>query len=202
MRKQHAILLDLNGTLNDKGGYCHASELEITSWAMKAVQRFNEHGLPVAIVSNQSGIADKKFSNEEFREGLGRILTLLEQHETFIEAIYYCPHSKEDNCPNKKPKDGMILRVCKDLEVELQHCFMIGDTGYSDMQAGYRAGCKLILVQTGYGKSSLEVPEYRAAWQHITPNFIAENVLEAATWICSILPKQSWTHQPTKIVSL
>jgi ribonucleotide monophosphatase NagD (HAD superfamily) len=43
----------------------------------------------------------------------------------------------------------MILQTCKDLSVEPQHCFMIGDTGYSDMQAGYSTGCQLILVQTG-----------------------------------------------------
>jgi histidinol-phosphate phosphatase family protein len=158
--------------------------------------------LPIVVITNQSGIADGKFSHGEWSENLERILLSLEQHEAFIEAIYFCPHSKEDNCVCKKPKSAMLVQAAEFLNVQPQDCFMIGDTGYSDMQAGHSAGCKLILVQTGYGKTSLEVSEYRAAWQHITPDFIAENVLEAATWICSILPKQSWTHQPTKIVSL
>jgi histidinol-phosphate phosphatase family protein len=202
MEKQHAVLLDLNGTLNDKGGYCHASELELALWAIEAIRLFNKHGLPTAIVTNQSGIADGKFSHEEFRGCLERIITSLEQHEAFIEAIFYCAHSKEDNCPHKKPKDGMIWQACKALKVRPEQCYMVGDTGYSDMQAGHSAGCNLILVQTGYGKTSLEVPEYRAAWQYVTPDFIAENVLEAATWICSSLSKQSWTHKSTKIISL
>jgi D-glycero-D-manno-heptose 1,7-bisphosphate phosphatase len=77
MQKHHVILLDLNGTLNDKSGYFHPSELEVAPWAIKAIQLFNRHGLPIAIVTNQSGIADGKFSHEEFRESLERILSLL-----------------------------------------------------------------------------------------------------------------------------
>jgi HAD superfamily hydrolase (TIGR01662 family) len=202
MQQQSAILLDFNGTLNDKGGYCHATELEVAHWAIKALRLLNEHGLPIAVVTNQSGIADRKFSHEEWLENLETILTSLKHHEVHIETIYYCPHSKEDNCPHKKPKDSMIRQACKDLRVDPQDCFMIGDTGYSDMQAGYSAGCKLVLVQIGYGKTSLEVPEYRAAWQHITPDFIAKDLLEAARWICSSVPKQSWKHRHTKIILL
>lgn len=202
MVNRHGILLDFNGTLNDTGGYCHPSELEIAPWAVKAIQMFNRHGLPLAIVTNQSGIADGRFSHEEFQERLTCLFGLLEQEKTFVEMIYYCPHSKEDHCPNKKPNNGMIVQACKDLGADPRDCFMIGDTGYSDMQTGYNAGCKMILVRTGNGATSLEIPEYRAAWQHITPEYIADNVLEAAQWVCATLPKQSWQHQPTKIRSL
>jgi histidinol-phosphate phosphatase family protein len=171
-------------------------------WAIEAIRELNKHGLPVTIVTNQSGVADGRFSLGELQDSFQRMLSILYQHDAFIEAIYYCPHSKEDNCLCKKPKSAMLIKAAEFLNVRSQHCFMIGDTGYSDMQAGYSAGCKLILVRTGWGQGSLEVPEYRESWKHITPHYIAEDLLEASHWVCSSVPRQSWKHEHTRIVSL
>jgi histidinol-phosphate phosphatase family protein len=202
MQKLSAVFLDLNGTLNNQGGYCHPDKLEISPWAVQAIRLLHEHGLPVAIVTNQSGVADGKFSLHELQNCFQRILVSLEKHLAHLEAIYYCPHAKEDKCGYKKPSPAMLTKAAQSFNVETKNCFMIGDTGYSDMGAGHAAGCKLILVRTGNGVGSLEVPEYRESWKHITPDFIAEDVLEAAWWICSSVPKQSWKHEHTKILSL
>jgi histidinol-phosphate phosphatase family protein len=202
MQKSSAVFLDFNGTLNNKGGYCHARELEASPWAVQAIKLVNEHGLPVAVITNQSGVADHKFSLGELNDCFLKMIDTLEKQGAYIEAIYSCPHAKEDGCGYKKPSPAMLTEAARFLNVEIKNCFMIGDTGYSDMGAGHAAGCKLILVRTGNGVGSLEIPEYRESWKPITPDFIAKDVLGAARWVCSSVPKQSWKHEHTKILSL
>lgn len=155
MTAKRAVFIDRDGTLNNHGGYCHPDEFELAPWAIEAIKLFNEHGLPVVIVTNQSGVADGRFSLEQLHDSFQTMITTLSHHNAFIEAIYYCPHSKEDNCLCKKPKPAMIVKAAEFLNVQVENCFMIGDTGYSDMQTGHSAGCKLILVRTVWGKGRL-----------------------------------------------
>ena len=66
---------------------------------------------------------------------------------------------------------------------------MVGDAGYSDMCAGAAAGCRTVLVRTGWGASSLN--EYRHEWADIEPDWVVDNLLEAAIWITQVTPAQA-----------
>ena len=57
----------------------------------------------------------------------------------------------ENVTSRRKPAPGMLLEAAKDLGIDLSHSFMIGDRA-SDIAAGRAAGCRTILVLTGYGK--------------------------------------------------
>jgi D-glycero-D-manno-heptose 1,7-bisphosphate phosphatase len=98
-----------------------------------------------------------------------------------IAAVYCCPHRAKDDCECRKPKPGIVLAACKDLSLDIAKCYLLGDTGASDMILAHSIGSKKILVRTGLGESSLT--EYRHTWVNITPDFIAADVLEAAKWI-------------------
>ncbi|MGY2613441.1 HAD hydrolase-like protein [Bacillus pretiosus] len=63
----------------------------------------------------------------------------------------------------------------------LRECFLIGDTGSTDMIAAERDNMKKILVRTGWGESSLT--KYRNSWKETVPEYIAQNLLDAASWI-------------------
>ena len=187
----HAVLVDRDGTLSLTGGYCHPVDFQLAPWAGDAIRHLNQHGLPVAVVTSQTGIAHGKFTVEQLHQSFSRMIDELAQVEAYLTTIYYCPHimpakvaAYASDCPYHKPKPGMLLRAAQDLDVKIEHCFMVGDAGYSDIRAGTAAGCTTILVRTGWGESSLH--EYRQDWADIEPNQVVDDLLAAAHWITSV----------------
>ena len=74
-----------------------------------------------------------------------------------MDAFYYCPHHAAEgvgafkvDCDCRKPKPGMLLTAARDLGLDLSRSWMIGDK-VCDLKAGAAAGCRTVLVQTGYG---------------------------------------------------
>jgi histidinol phosphatase-like enzyme len=47
----------------------------------------------------------------------------------------------------------MLLQAARELHIDLKKSWMIGDRR-SDIEAGWNAGCRSILVKTGYGAES------------------------------------------------
>lgn len=99
-----------------------------------------------------------------------------------IDAFYYCPHFESKNIPKNidmctcsKPLTGMLLEAVKDFSIDLNSSYMVGDR-LTDIVAGNSAGCKTILIKTG---------QFFNKWYRTIekPNFIAENLLEAANII-------------------
>jgi len=137
--------------------------------------------LPVIIVTNQTGIAHGRFTVKELLCCFARMIMELSQQNAFLE--------------------GMLFQAARDLNLTIRDCFMVGDAGYSDMRAGSAAGCKTVLVLTGWGKSSLL--QYREDWANIEPDKIVETFLDAAKWIVSAVPKQLLTTpSSTRIIEL
>jgi len=62
------------------------------------------------------------------------------------------------------------LKAKKEFNIDLKKSFLIGDKT-SDILAGKRAGCKTILVKTGYGGKDGKFS--------VKSDFIAKNLLEA-----------------------
>jgi D-glycero-D-manno-heptose 1,7-bisphosphate phosphatase len=89
-----------------------------------------------------------------------------------VDAFYYCPHHAAEgvdefrrDCDCRKPKPGMLLAAARDLELDLSRSWMIGDK-VCDLRAGAAAGCRTVLVRTGYGagvSQPLSVDELRLA---------------------------------------
>jgi D-glycero-D-manno-heptose 1,7-bisphosphate phosphatase len=108
----------------------------------------------------------------------------LSKHGVYIDGIYYCPHHPDGkgryrvNCGCRKPNPGMLLRAAEDFGLDLKRCWMIGDK-LSDIEAGIRAGCKTILVLTGYGKRILKE---KKDWK-IEPHLIKKDLYEAVLTI-------------------
>lgn len=70
-----------------------------------------------------------------------------------ISALYYCPHTSEDNCQCKKSKDGMFKRAALELNINLSESIMIGDQS-SDAYAGLNEGIlRNYIVTTGIYKT-------------------------------------------------
>jgi D-glycero-D-manno-heptose 1,7-bisphosphate phosphatase len=76
----------------------------------------------------------------------------LKKYNLLLDAIYYCPHKREDQCFCRKPQPGMILQAIFDFDIDSTQSWIIGDK-ISDIEAGKRADTRTFLVLTGYGKS-------------------------------------------------
>src|SRR5690606_33075069 len=104
---------------------------------------------------------------------------------TNLDAMYYCPHLPDGtvpeftlNCQCRKPEIGLILEAQKKFDIDLHQSFMVGDKA-TDVDAGHNAGCKSILLKTGYGEKVLSCD-----YQYLPKaDYIAADIVDAANWI-------------------
>jgi D-glycero-D-manno-heptose 1,7-bisphosphate phosphatase len=182
-----AVFLDRNGTINEECGYLnHVDRLRLIDGAADAVKLFNQHGLKTIIVSNQSGVARGYFPETMLNALHEKLRGLLEERGAKLDAVYYCPHHPSageppyrQSCDCRKPNLGMIRRAEKQFSVVPRLSYMVGDK-LSDVEFGRNAGCKAILVLTGYGKGEWE---YNRSKYSANPDYVARDVLDAAQWI-------------------
>lgn len=154
-----AVFLDRDGTLNVEVDYLHRVEdVSLVPGGGEAVADLNRRGIPVVVVTNQSGIGQGRFGWEEFRAVSARLDELLAAHGAHLDATYVAPHSPRGrdeyhhpDHPDRKPNPGMLQRAAEDHGLDLQHSWMVGDKDI-DLEAGRAAGCKVALVLTGYGR--------------------------------------------------
>ena len=162
MQLSPALFLDRDGVLIEEVEYLAKLELvKLIPGAAAVVRRANDAGWRVVIVSNQSGVARGLFP-ESFLAEVHREIArqLLEKTGATVDASYYCPHHPSEGqgvyriaCDCRKPKPGMLLRAAQELGIDLAESWMIGDRR-TDLEAGAAAGCRTILVRTGYGEAT------------------------------------------------
>ena len=135
----------------------HPDQVKLIPGSAKAINTLNSLGIPVIIVSNQAGVAKGYFPITQIPLVHARLNQLLAQENAHVDAIYYCPHHPEGSVPEysfkckcRKPSPGMLLEAEKNHQLDLSASWIIGDKA-SDVEAGINAGCKTILVKTGYG---------------------------------------------------
>jgi len=189
-----AVFLDRDGTVNEQMGYInHISRFHLLPGAAQAIRMLNKKGIPVVVVSNQSGLARGYFPQELLDEVHEKMRELLAQEGALVDGLYYCPHhpeAKEErfrlDCDCRKPKTGMLLKAARELNIDLARSSLVGDR-WSDIKCAHRAGCTSVLVLTGYGRGDYQ---YIGPGQDIQPAFVAEDLAEAVKWILAQMNKQ------------
>jgi len=175
-----AAFLDLLGTMGGDG-LSDIRSFSLFPFTAEAIRLLNEVGILVFVVTNQSHIAKGLITREEFDEWMSRLVDRLAEEDARIDGVYFCPHSRKDNCPCKKPKTGLLDRCSGEHSVDLDRSYVVGDNGADDMRLARAGGGRAVLVRTGVGEGSLG--EYRHLWADIEPDFIAADILDAARWI-------------------
>jgi len=183
---RRAVFLDRDGTLVKEVGYLHdPAEVELETDAAEAVRRLNRAGLPVVMVTNQSGIARGLFDERAMEAVHDALRTLLAREEARLDAVYACPHHPEGSveawrtaCGCRKPGTGMLERAARELGLRLPGSYLIGDKG-SDLQCARNGGLLGILVTTGYGQAAW-AESLREEGAGREPDFVAGTLLEAA----------------------
>ncbi|TXT63200.1 MAG: D-glycero-alpha-D-manno-heptose-1,7-bisphosphate 7-phosphatase (modular protein) [Promethearchaeota archaeon] len=172
------VFLDRDGTLNKDEGYVHKVEdFELLPGVIQGLQLLKQDYL-FFIITNQSGIGKKYYTEEEFREFNNRVILELKKNDIEIENTYFCPHVVEDNCVCRKPKTKFIQEITSIYDIDLENSWMIGDHP-SDILFGMNAGCKTIYLLTGHGEKHFEELDEN----NIKPTYIARSFMEAAHFI-------------------
>ena len=152
-----AVFLDRDGTINEERGHIQTpEELVLLAGAASAIRRLNASQYLTVVVTNQSVIARGKCTEIDMKTIHNRLQSLIGEFGASIDRIYYCPHhpnqlisgGRQDLkivCDCRKPEPGLILRAAKEMNIDLNMSWMVGDM-ISDIEAAKMAGIRSILL--------------------------------------------------------
>lgn len=148
------VILGRDGILN------HFRENHVTApeeWrpipgALEAVARLNHAGWHVVVATNQSGIGRGMIDMAAVNGVHAYMNQQLMVHGGRLDAVFFCPHTPEDDCECRKPRPGMLLDIGRRYNLDLGQVPMVGDT-LRDLQAARHAGCLPHLVRSGRAAS-------------------------------------------------
>jgi D-sedoheptulose 7-phosphate isomerase len=177
---RRAVFLDRDGVINrafvrDGKPFPPPTpqELEILPGVAEALRELKANGFKLLLVTNQPDVGRGKLS----------VQTLDAMHEDLrahlpLDDILVCCHTDQDKCDCRKPMPGMIIAAARKHNIDLAASFMVGDR-WRDVDAGYNAGCKTILIDYGYSERP---PDHE-------PDLRVGSLREAADWIIRATPK-------------
>lgn len=153
------LLLDRDGVLVREVNYLHRrQDVEIAPGAAALLRWAAQAGLPVAVVTNQAGIARGMFGWDEFLAVQDEIAMRLAAEGVGVDLTIACPFHPEHS-PGwgpahahwRKPGPGMLRQARDILNLDLGRSWMVGDNE-SDIAAAKAAGLAgAVHVLTGHG---------------------------------------------------
>jgi D-glycero-D-manno-heptose 1,7-bisphosphate phosphatase len=179
-----AVFLDRDGTIIEDVGFLDAlDKLVVFPWSADSIRALNRAGLPVVVVTNQSGVARAYFSEEFVADTHGTLSARLAEGGARIDGYYYCPHHPDGSvagyarlCDCRKPARGLVDRAARDLDLDLARSFVVGDK-WIDIGLAQAVGARGILVRSGTGAAEIR------RRPDLTADAIVDNLAAAASWI-------------------
>ena len=144
------IILDRDGTINeDRDDFVKTvDEWVAMPGALEAIARLNHAGWQTVIATNQSGLGRGLFDMATLNLMHAKMNVQLARVGGRVSAVFFCPHTPEDQCDCRKPLPGLYLQIGERFGADLANVPVVGDS-LRDLQAGAAVGCKTHFVQTG-----------------------------------------------------
>ncbi len=171
-----AVFLDRDGTIIEDTGYISdPKDVRLIKGAGEGLKILYESGYFLFIVSNQSGLAQGKFTEEQMRSVHDRFVGLTEEYGVKFTDYIYCPYYPNGSVgkyckesADRKPAIGMLLKLLYKHNVDIKKSWMIGDRD-GDILLGKRVGLRTIRIRSDYPYS-----------EDTNPDFLADNLFEAS----------------------
>lgn len=144
-----AVFLDRDGTIIDDVHYIARPDLvRLRPGAGDAIARLNRAGVPVVLVTNQSGIARGVITEADYERVHHRLVELLAAHGAHIDASYVCPHHPDfgGKCECRKPGTLLFRRAASEHALDLARSTFIGDR-WRDVSPGIVLGGRGMLIR-------------------------------------------------------
>ncbi|MEX3606146.1 MAG: D-glycero-beta-D-manno-heptose 1,7-bisphosphate 7-phosphatase [Burkholderia sp.] len=150
------VVLDRDGVINvDSDAFIKTPDEWIAlPSSLEAIAQLNHAGYRVVVATNQSGIGRGLFDMAALNAMHLKMHKAAAAVGARIDAVFYCPHTVNDNCDCRKPKPGMMTMITQRFEIELDQTPIVGDA-LRDLQAGGAVGFRPHLVLTGKGRKTL-----------------------------------------------
>jgi histidinol-phosphate phosphatase family protein len=134
-RSRPGVLLDRDGTIIVDHGYVGTIErVEFIEGAPAAIARFNQAGIPVAVVTNQAGVARGFYGIDDVAQVHKHIEAYLANYGARIDVFVYCPYHPAGiveafarTSEDRKPGPGMAKAVASALNLDLTASWVVGD---------------------------------------------------------------------------
>lgn len=188
-----AIFLDRDGVINSYvyneefgtvDSPSNPDQFVLMEGVADAIARLNRLDMPLIVISNQPGIAKRKFTSDLLSAMTYNMVTAIEAHGGHLDGIYYCLHHPDAaepayrmNCDCRKPKPGLLRKAAEEMNIDLPRSFMIGD-GIQDIQAGAAVGSTTIFISSRKCYVCDEL-----ARQNVRPDYIVPSLADAAVLI-------------------
>lgn len=134
-RGRPGILLDRDGTIIFDHGYVGSVDrVEFIEGAAEAIARFNRADLPVAVVTNQAGVARGYYGIDDVTLVHQHISQRLAEHGAHVDLYLSCPYHPDGvveafarASEDRKPRPGMAKAAQVALNLDLTACWVVGD---------------------------------------------------------------------------
>jgi D,D-heptose 1,7-bisphosphate phosphatase len=129
------VLLDRDGTIIVDHGYVGSVDrVEFIPGAAEGIAALNRAGIPVAVVTNQSGVARGYYGVDDVEHVHRYIASVLAEYDAHIDLFLYCPFHPDGTVPDfvrtsadRKPRPGMALAAASELNLDLENSWVVGD---------------------------------------------------------------------------
>jgi D-glycero-D-manno-heptose 1,7-bisphosphate phosphatase len=164
-----ALFLDRDGVIVEEVGYLgRVADVAMIPAAAPTIAAFNRAGVPVVVVTNQSGVARGLFGWPDFEAVQAEIARRLAVEGAHVDAVFACAYHSSGAAalalgdhPWRKPRPGMLHEAAERLGLDPPGSIIVGDKA-GDLEAGRAARLGLgVHVMSGHG------PGERAAAQSL-----------------------------------
>ncbi len=154
------LFLDRDGVIvDDKGFLAAPGDVGLVPGAAELIAEANRCAVPVAVVTNQSGIARRRFGWAEFADVEREITRRLAAAGARLDAVLACPFHPEFT-PDygdveshwRKPGPGLVLAAARLLNIEIGMSWLVGDRT-RDIEAARNAGLAGAILLDGEAAS-------------------------------------------------
>jgi D-sedoheptulose 7-phosphate isomerase/D-glycero-D-manno-heptose 1,7-bisphosphate phosphatase len=134
-RLRRGILLDRDGTIIVDHGYVGSiNRVEFIDGAPEAIAWFNRVGIPVAVVTNQAGVARGMYGIDDVVQVHRYIADCLADHGAHIDLFLFSPYHPAGvveafarTSEDRKPRPGMAKAAAAALDLDLTASWVVGD---------------------------------------------------------------------------
>jgi imidazoleglycerol-phosphate dehydratase / histidinol-phosphatase len=151
MSGRRLLFIDRDGTLNEEPADETVDSLEKIRFmpgAVAALLDLKRSGYSFVMVTNQDGLGTPRFPQAAFEQPHRFIMEMFRSQGIEFEAVFVCPHYKDDGCECRKPKIGLLREFLAANEIDRSLSFMIGDR-VTDMEFAANLGVTGLRISLG-----------------------------------------------------
>lgn len=148
MTKQACIFLDRDGVVNvERGDHTYdVNDFIINEGLFEGLQKLRQRNYIFIIITNQSGIALKKYTVEQMHACHQKLIEAAQHHGISFKAIFFCPHHPDiSRCLCRKPDSLLLEKAIAQFNIDITKSWFIGDR-QRDADAALKVGVKPMMI--------------------------------------------------------